>query len=83
MNGLIIQWGTFYPNATRADLVLPLAFSSNNFSFTTGEYNAANDGTDTQGFDYVTGINKITDGKTVNLSIDEKARAVKWFAIGY
>ena len=83
MNGLIKQWGNFFPRATRKTLILPLSYSSeNSYSFVNGSADGYNSGTDTEGFDFTDGINKKTSN-SVDLSIGGTDRCVNWLTIGY
>ena len=82
-NGMLLQSGTFYLGTTVGTLTLPLAFSVwNSYALVTGEVQHANNSNDTEGYDYVSGVNKRT-AKTVEFSVADRNREIHWFAIGF
>ena len=82
-NGLIIQWGRFFPKKTRATLVLPIPFSKwNSYSVITGDADGLNREDDVEGYDLTTGINKMTE-RSIEFSIASSRREVHWLCIGF
>lgn len=82
-NGMLLQSGTFYLGTTVGTLTLPLAFSVwNSYALVTGEVQHANNSNDTEGYDYVSGVNKRT-ANTVEFSVADRNREIHWFAIGF
>ena len=82
-NGLIVQWGRFFPKATKATLVLPIPYSKwNSYSVVTADADGLNIDNDIEGYDITTGINKRTE-KSIDFSIASSRREVHWMCIGY
>ena len=81
-NGLIVQWGRFFPKAYRATLVLPIPFTTVTYAVVTGDANGYNSGTDDEGYEYSVGINKRTQN-SVDFSIPATNYEVNWICIGY
>ena len=82
-NGLIVQWGRFFPKATKATLVLPIPFRAwNSYTVVTGDAHAYNTEDDADGYHESTGTNKRT-AKSIEFSIAETSREVHWMCIGY
>ena len=82
-NGLIVQWGRFFPKAYRATLVLPIPYSKwNSYSVVTADADGLNIDNDIEGYDITTGINKRTE-KSIDFSIASSRREVHWLCIGY
>lgn len=82
-NGILLQFGAFYLGATIGTLTLPLAFSAwNSYALVTGEVQHTNDSNDTEGYNYVSGVNKRT-ANTVEFSVANRDREIHWFTIGY
>ena len=82
-NGLIVQWGRFFPKAYRATLVLPIPFRAwNSYTVVTGDAHAYNTEDDADGYHESTGTNKRT-AKSIEFSIAETSREVHWLCIGF
>ncbi|MGP1532060.1 MAG: gp53-like domain-containing protein [Treponema sp.] len=81
-NGLIVQWGRFFPKAYRATLVLPIPFTTASYAVVTGDANGYNSGSDTEGYEYSVGINKRTQN-SVDFSIPATNYEINWICIGY
>ena len=82
-NGLIVQWGRFFPKTTRATLVLPIPFSKwNSYSVITGDADGFNTDNDDEGYQETTGSNKRTN-RTIEFSIASSRREVHWLCIGF
>ena len=82
-NGLIIQWGRFFPKTTKATLVLPIPFSKwDSYSVITGDADGLNTDNDDEGYQETTGSNKRTN-RTIEFSIASSRREVHWMCIGY
>ena len=82
-NGLIVQWGRFFPKTTKATLVLPIPFSKwNSYSVITGDADGFNTDNDDEGYQETTGSNKRTN-RTIEFSIASSRREVHWMCIGY
>ena len=82
-NGLIVQWGRFFPKTTKATLVLPIPFSKwDSYTVVTGDARAYNTEDDADGYHESTGTNKRT-AKSIEFSIAETSREVHWLCIGF
>ena len=82
-NGLIVQWGRFFPKTTRATLVLPIPYSKwNSYSVITADADGLNIDDDVEGYQEVTGANKRT-ARSIEFSIASSRREVHWLCIGY
>ena len=81
-NGLIVQWGRFFPKSYRATLVLPIPFTTASYAVVTGDANGYNSGSDTEGYEYSVGINKRTQN-SVDFSIPATNYEINWICIGY
>ena len=82
MNGLIVQWGRFFPKATKATLVLPIPFKAwNSYSVITGDADGFNTDSDDGGYQETTGSNKRTS-RAIEFSIASSRREVHWLCIG-
>ena len=82
-NGLIVQWGRFFPKTTKATLVLPIPFSKwDSYSVITGDADGLNTDNDDEGYQETTGSNKRTN-RTIEFSIASSRREVHWMCIGY
>ena len=82
-NGLIVQWGRFFPKTTKATLVLPIPFSKwDSYSVITGDADGLNTDNDDEGYQETTGSNKRTS-RTIEFSIASSRREVHWMCIGY
>ena len=80
-NGLIKQWGNFFPKKTRATLYLPIPFAAS-YTIVVGVANGYNNGNDDEGYEYSVGINKRTQN-SVDFSIPATNYAILWTCVGY
>ena len=80
-NGLIKQWGNFFPQKTRATLYLPIPFAAS-YTIVVGGANGYNNGNDDEGYEYSVGINKRTQN-SVDFSIPATNYAILWTCVGY
>lgn len=80
-NGLIKEWGNFFPKKTRATLYLPIPFAAS-YTIVVGGANGYNNGNDDEGYEYSVGINKRTQN-SVNFSIPATNYAILWTCVGY
>nr|DAT09749.1 MAG TPA: Putative tail fiber protein fold, Tail fiber, receptor [Caudoviricetes sp.] len=80
-NGLIKQWGNFFPKKTRATLYLPIPFAAS-YTIVVGDANGYNNGNDDEGYENSVGINKCTKN-SVDFSIPATNYAVRWICIGF
>lgn len=82
-NGLIINWGRFFPKATSGTATYLYAFTSaTSYCISLASGNGNNNGSDTGGYANADGV-EVKSATTAKFTITDTSRCVDFIAIGY